>query len=369
MFAAKRRAILGILPRGQDSRGGERVGDPLPLDRGPGRLDEPTIRRAPRARGNRGVAGGPTSARRARVSRASRSSPSSRDASSRSSRGGARCEEKAKFASAPAEELAAEIEETWENRERLHDVRDARRGGRGARAPRPGRSPRRRKVGSDWITHAWVKKAILLHFSAAADEIHAAGPFEWRDRIPIKKGLEKAGVRAVPGAVVRMSAFVEKGAILMPSFVNVGARVGSGTMIDTWATVGSCAQVGRDCHVAGGVRIGGVLEPPRHTRDRRGSLFLGIALHRGRGNGARGGDGARCKCGVDRVDPNHRRDRPEGGGDEGRVPANSVVIPGTRSKDFPAGAYGVPCALIIGKRSAQTDRKTSLNAALRRIES
>ena len=278
--------------------------------------------------------------------------------------------EKAKFASAPAEELAAEIEETWENRERLHDVRT-----RAAVAEVLARLDRgdlrvAEKVGSDWITHAWVKKAILLHFSAAADEIHAAGPFEWRDRIPIKKGLEKAGVRAVPGAVVRMSAFVEKGAILMPSFVNVGARVGSGTMIDTWATVGSCAQVGRDCHVAGGVGIGGVLEPPSATPvivedhcflGSRCIVVEGMVLEEGTVLGANVVLTASTQI-IDVTGPKEVVMK-------GRVPANSVVIPGTRSKDFPAGAYGVPCALIIGKRSAQTDRKTSLNAALRRIES
>ncbi|HKE01246.1 MAG TPA: 2,3,4,5-tetrahydropyridine-2,6-dicarboxylate N-succinyltransferase [Planctomycetota bacterium] len=226
-----------------------------------------------------------------------------------------------------------------------------------------------RKVDGEWRTNAWVKKAILAYFGIAAMTKHEAGPFEWRDKIPLKRGLERAGVRAVPGAVVRYSAFVESGAILMPCFVNVGAYVGAGTMIDTWATVGSCAQVGRECHVAGGVGIGGVLEPPSAVpvviEDH---VFLGsrcIVVE-----GVRVEEGAVVAAGVVLTSSTAIVDvtGPKEVVSRGRVPASSVVIPGTRTKSFAAGTYGVPCALVIGKRSASTDRKTSLERALREFD-
>ncbi|MBL8694957.1 MAG: 2,3,4,5-tetrahydropyridine-2,6-dicarboxylate N-succinyltransferase [Planctomycetes bacterium] len=222
------------------------------------------------------------------------------------------------------------------------------------------------KIDGAWKTHEWVKKAIVLFFPMSSMSIHKSGPFEWHDKVPIKSGLDRAGVRAVPGAIVRYSAFVEKGAVLMPSFVNVGARVGSGTMIDTWATVGSCAQVGRDCHVAGGVGIGGVLEPPAATpvivEDH---CFLGsrcIVVE-----GAIIEEGAVLGANVVVTATTHIIDvtQKEPVVYRGRVPANAVVIPGTRPKEFAGGTFGVPCALIIGRRSADTDRKTSLNSALR----
>lgn len=270
------------------------------------------------------------------------------------------------LASAPAADLEAAIEAAWERRGAPIEA-EARAAIEEALA-RLDRGELRvaEKVGSEWRTHSWLKKAILLYFPAAANVTHASGPFEWRDKLPLKRGLEAAGVRAVPGAVVRWSAFVESGAVLMPSFVNVGARVGAGTMIDTWATVGSCAQVGRDCHVAGGVGIGGVLEPPAATpvivEDH---VFLGSRCIVVEGSvieeGAVLGANTVITASTQILDVTGEKEVVH----RGRVPANSVVIPGVRTKQYPAGAYGVPCALLIGKRSASTDRKTSLNAALR----
>lgn len=222
------------------------------------------------------------------------------------------------------------------------------------------------KTGSAWTTHAWVKKAILLYFPIAEMESHFAGPFEWHDKIQIKKGIKKSGVRAVPGAIVRYTAFVESGAILLPSFVNVGARVGAGTMIDTWATVGSCAQVGRNCHIAGGVGIGGVLEPPSANPviiedhcfiGSRCIIVEGAVIEEGAVLGAN----TVITASTQIIDVTGKEETVL----KGRVPANSVVIPGVRQRNYPAGNYGLPCALIIGKRSHETDRKTSLNNALR----
>jgi 2,3,4,5-tetrahydropyridine-2-carboxylate N-succinyltransferase len=220
--------------------------------------------------------------------------------------------------------------------------------------------------GGEWTTHAWVKQAILLYFAVRKMERIEVGPFEFHDKIPLKKGLDAAGVRVVPPGVVRFGAFLESGAIVMPGYVNVGAYVGAGTMVDTWATVGSCAQIGRDCHLAGGVGIGGVLEPPgaRPVIIEDG-CFVGsraiVVEGTWVGREAVIGAGVVLTASTAILDvtgsevTEHR----------GRVPARSVVIPGTRTKKFPAGEFGVPCALIIGKRSEATDRKVSLNAALR----
>jgi 2,3,4,5-tetrahydropyridine-2-carboxylate N-succinyltransferase len=274
--------------------------------------------------------------------------------------------EKAKLVFATPGELEAAIDAAWDDRDLLQAART--RAAVEETLARLDRGELRvaEKSGGAWTTNAWVKKAILLYFGVAASETQRAGPFEWHDKIPIKRGLERAGVRAVPGAVVRYSAFVEKGAILMPSFVNVGAWVGSGTMVDTWATVGSCAQVGRDCHVAGGVGIGGVLEPPGATPvivedhcflGSRCIVVEGVVLETGAVLGAN----TVITASTQIIDVTGKKEVVM----KGRVPAHSVVIPGTRSKEFAAGAYGVPCALIIGKRSESTDRKTTLNAALR----
>jgi 2,3,4,5-tetrahydropyridine-2-carboxylate N-succinyltransferase len=218
----------------------------------------------------------------------------------------------------------------------------------------------------DWTVHAWVKQAILLYFAVRKMERLEVGPFEFHDKIPLKRGLEEAGVRVVPPGVARHGAFLESGAILMPGYVNIGAFVGAGTMVDTWATVGSCAQVGRDCHLAGGVGIGGVLEPPGASpvivED---GVFVGSRVVIV--EGVRIGREAVIGAGVVLASSTPIYDV---SGEQvveyrGRVPPRSVVVPGVRPKRFPAGEFGLPCALIIGKRSAGTDRKVSLNAALR----
>ncbi len=223
-----------------------------------------------------------------------------------------------------------------------------------------------RQPNGEWITHAWVKQAILLYFGIQGMQRIEVGPFEFYDKIPLKKNLDEAGVRVVPPGVVRYGAFLEKGAIVMPGYVNIGAYVGSGTMVDTWATVGSCAQVGRDCHLAGGVGIGGVLEPPGARPviledgvfvGSRAVVVEGFLVEKeaviGAGVVLTASTAVLDVSGTQVVE--HR----------GRVPARSVVIPGVRSKKFPAGEFGLPCALIIGRRSEATDRKVSLNEALR----
>jgi 2,3,4,5-tetrahydropyridine-2-carboxylate N-succinyltransferase len=222
------------------------------------------------------------------------------------------------------------------------------------------------REGDAWITHAWIKQAILLYFGLRKMEKLECGPFEFHDKIPIKHGLDVAGVRVVPPGVIRFGAFLEPGAVLMPGYVNIGARVGAGTMIDTWATVGSCAQIGRDCHLAGGVGIGGVLEPPSAqpviVED---GVFIGsravIVEGTWVGREAVIGAGVILTSSTAILDVSG----PAAVEYRGRVPSRSVVIPGVRTKHFAAGDFGVPCALIIGKRSGTTDRKVSLNAALR----
>jgi 2,3,4,5-tetrahydropyridine-2-carboxylate N-succinyltransferase len=229
-------------------------------------------------------------------------------------------------------------------------------------SPPPQGSPE----GTEWTTHAWVKHAILLFFALRKMDTLASGPFEWHDKIPLKKGLAALGVRVAPPAAIRYGAFLESGVIAMPSFVNIGARVGAGTMVDTWATVGSCAQIGRDCHLAGGVGIGGVLEPPGARPvivedgcfvGSRAIVVEGTWVEREAVLGA----GVVLTASTSILDVTGKEPVEH----RGRVPARSVVIPGTRAKTFPAGEFGVPCALIIGKRTESTDRKVSLNAALR----
>jgi 2,3,4,5-tetrahydropyridine-2,6-dicarboxylate N-succinyltransferase len=218
----------------------------------------------------------------------------------------------------------------------------------------------------DWTTHAWVKQAILLYFALRKMETSAAGPPEFHDKIPLKTQYEVAGVRVVPPAVARFGSFIEAGAILMPCYVNIGARVGARTMVDTWATVGSCAQIGRDCHLAGGVGIGGVLEPPgAQPVIVEDGVFVGsrAVVVEGMFIGREAVIGAGVVLTsstpiLDVTGPTPVEHR-------GRVPPRSVVIPGVRTKKFPAGDFGTPCALIIGQRTANTDRKVSLNAALR----
>ncbi|XXF77497.1 2,3,4,5-tetrahydropyridine-2,6-dicarboxylate N-succinyltransferase [Myxococcaceae bacterium GXIMD 01537] len=217
-----------------------------------------------------------------------------------------------------------------------------------------------------WRTHAWVKEAILLFFAISEMKVMEVGPFEFYDKVPLKQGLEAAGVRVVPPGVVRYGAFVEKGAVVMPGYVNIGARVGSGTMVDTWATVGSCAQVGRNVHLSGGVGLGGVLEPPTASPviiedgafiGSRCIVVEGVVVEEEAVLGAN----VVLTASTQIIDVTGSEEKVY----KGRVPARSVVIPGMREKQFPAGKYQVPCALIIGERKESTDKKTSLNAALR----
>jgi 2,3,4,5-tetrahydropyridine-2-carboxylate N-succinyltransferase len=217
-----------------------------------------------------------------------------------------------------------------------------------------------------WVTHAWVKQAILLYFALRPMQRMDLPPFEFMDKIPLKKNLDQAGVRVVPPGTIRYGAFMEPGAILMPGYVNIGAYVGARTMVDTWATVGSCAQIGADCHLSGGVGIGGVLEPPGAQPvivedgcfiGSRAIIVEGVIVEREAVIGA----GVALTASTAILDVTG----PEPVEHRGRVPPRSVVIPGTRTKRFPAGEFQVPCALIIGRRSESTDKKTSLNAALR----
>ncbi len=220
-----------------------------------------------------------------------------------------------------------------------------------------------------WHVHAWVKEAILLYFRLSDMATVEVGPFEYHDKIPTKRGLADQGVRVVPPGTVRYGAFCEPGVIIMPGYVNIGAYVGAGTMVDTWATVGSCAQIGRDVHLSGGVGIGGVLEPPGARPviiedgafiGSRSIIVEGTLVERGAVIGANTTITASTPIiDVTGSEPVEMR---------GRVPANSVVVPGSRPKAFPAGTYDLPCALIIGTRSESTDRKTSLNDALRTFQ-
>jgi 2,3,4,5-tetrahydropyridine-2-carboxylate N-succinyltransferase len=217
-----------------------------------------------------------------------------------------------------------------------------------------------------WTTHAWIKQAVLLYFAIAKMEVTHAGPLEFFDKIPQKHGLDAAGVRVVPPGTVRHGAHIERGAIVMPGYVNIGAYVGAGTMVDTWATVGSCAQIGKDCHLAGGVGIGGVLEPPGAQPvivedgcflGSRCIVVEGMLIEREAVIGA----GVVLTSSTLILDVTG----PEPVEIRGRIPARSVVIPGVRARKFPAGDFHVPCALVIGQRKESTDRKTSLNSALR----
>ncbi|MGH1387967.1 2,3,4,5-tetrahydropyridine-2,6-dicarboxylate N-succinyltransferase [Kordia sp.] len=217
-----------------------------------------------------------------------------------------------------------------------------------------------------WQVNEWVKKAVVLYFPIQKMETLEAGIFEFHDKIPLKRGYKEKGIRVVPHAIARHGAYVSRGVIMMPSYVNIGAYVDAGTMVDTWATVGSCAQIGKNVHLSGGVGIGGVLEPlqaaPVIIEDNafigsRCIVVEGVRVETEAVLGANVVLTASTKI-IDIT------------GDEpiemkGRVPARSVVIPGSYTKKFPAGDYQVPCALIIGKRKESTNKKTSLNDALR----
>jgi len=219
---------------------------------------------------------------------------------------------------------------------------------------------------SGWKVNEWIKKAVILYFPIQQMETIEVGPFEFHDKIKLKKNYKELGVRVVPHAVARHGAYLSKGVIMMPSYVNIGAYVDEGTMVDTWATVGSCAQIGKNVHLSGGVGIGGVLEPvqasPVIVED---GAFLGsrcIVVE-----GVRVGKEAVLGANVVLTGSSKIIDVTGSSPVEykGYVPERSVVIPGTLPKKFPAGEFHVPCALIIGRRKESTDKKTSLNDALR----
>jgi 2,3,4,5-tetrahydropyridine-2,6-dicarboxylate N-succinyltransferase len=225
-------------------------------------------------------------------------------------------------------------------------------------------------LNGSWVTHAWIKQAILLYF-ARHDPQHIGDPssLSFYDKIPTKTNYDKLGARCVPPGVARYGSFLGRGTILMPGYVNIGAYVDEGTMVDTWATVGSCAQIGKNVHLSGGVGIGGVLEPPQAQPvivedgafiGSRCIVVEGVIVEREAVLGA----GVVLTASTPIVDV--RESHPTTS--KGRVPARAVVIPGSIPKDFRAGTFGVPCALIIGTRTESTDRKTSLNAALRDFE-
>jgi len=222
------------------------------------------------------------------------------------------------------------------------------------------------QVNGEWKVNEWVKKAVILYFPIQKMETVEVGPFEFHDKIALKTNYKELNVRVVPHAIARYGAFINSGVIMMPSYINIGAYVDSGTMVDTWATVGSCAQIGKNVHLSGGVGIGGVLEPvqaaPVIIEDdsfigSRCIVVEGVRIEKQAVLGA----GVTITKSTKIIDVT---------GDEpkeyqGIVPERSVVIPGSFTKKFPAGEYQIPCAMIIGKRKASTDLKTSLNDALR----
>jgi 2,3,4,5-tetrahydropyridine-2-carboxylate N-succinyltransferase len=262
--------------------------------------------------------------------------------------------------------LRESVEQAWQNREMLsylgivNDIKSV------IEEVDKGRLRVAEPTENGWQVNEWVKQAILLYFGIQQMQTWSMEPFEWYDKMELKKNYKELGVRAVPHAVARYGAFIAKNVVLMPSYVNIGAYVDEGTMVDTWATVGSCAQIGKAVHLSGGVGIGGVLEPlqasPVIIED---GCFIGsrcIVV-----------EGVRVEkeavLGANVVLTQSTKIIDVSGSDpvetKGVVPARSVVIPGSYTKKFPAGEYNVTCALIIGKRKASTDLKTSLNDALR----
>jgi 2,3,4,5-tetrahydropyridine-2,6-dicarboxylate N-succinyltransferase len=231
------------------------------------------------------------------------------------------------------------------------------------------------KSGGKWITHQWLKKAVLLSFRLEDNRVIPGAATQYYDKVPSKFAsfdsgkFSSAGFRVVPPAMARRGAFVARNVVLMPSYVNIGAYVDEGTMVDTWATVGSCAQIGKNVHLSGGVGIGGVLEPPQARPvivedgaflGSRAVVVEGVVI----GERAVIAPNVVLSASIPIIDVT----RPEAVEHRGHVPPGSVVLPGTRPKEFPAGRYELPCALIVGERSASTDLKTSLNDVLREFE-
>lgn len=263
-------------------------------------------------------------------------------------------------------ELQEIIEQAWENREMLGQENVRNSVEKVIELLDKGEIRVAEPNGKNWEVNEWIKKAVLMYFPIKEMKVMEAGPMEFHDKIPLKKNYKQLGVRVVPHAVARYGSFLSKGVIMMPSYVNIGAYVDEGTMVDTWATVGSCAQIGKNVHLSGGVGIGGVLEPvqaaPVIIED---GCFVGsrcIVV-----------EGVRvCKeavLGANVVLTQSTKIIDVSGNEpieyKGIIPERSVVIPGSYTKKFPAGDYQVSCALIIGKRKESTDKKTSLNDALR----
>ena len=258
------------------------------------------------------------------------------------------------------------IEAAWDDRVMLNDsavqkaVRDV------IDALDKGRLRVAEPSGNDWVVNTWIKKAVILFFPLSGMETTTAGPLEFHDKIPLKHNYNELGVRVVPHAVARYGSFLSRGVILMPSFINIGAWVGEGTMVDTWATVGSCAQVGKNVHLSGGVGLGGVLEPvqaaPVIVED---NCFIGsraIIVEGARVCTEAVIAASTVITGSTKIIDVTGKEPVEY---RGYVPPRCVVIPGTYSREYPSGTYNVPCALIIGQRKESTDKKTSLNNALR----
>ena len=258
------------------------------------------------------------------------------------------------------------IEKAWDNRALLQETTTQLAIREVIEAIDSGKLRVAEPIETGWLVNEWIKKAVVLYFPIQKMETLEAGIFEYHDKMPLKRGFAEKGIRVVPNAVARHGAYIAPGVILMPSYVNIGAYIDEGTMVDTWATVGSCAQIGKHVHLSGGVGIGGVLEPlqaaPVIIEDH---AFIGsrcIVVE-----GVRIGKEAVLGANVVLTASTKILDV---SGEQvveykGYVPERSVVIPGSYTKTFPAGDFQVPCALIIGKRKASTDLKTSLNDALR----
>jgi 2,3,4,5-tetrahydropyridine-2-carboxylate N-succinyltransferase len=263
-------------------------------------------------------------------------------------------------------EIRSIIEQAWERRELLREAATVQAIEHVVELLDKGQLRVAEPTETGWQVNEWVKKAVILYFPTRKMETIKVGPFEFHDKIPLKHSYEQLGVRVVPHAIARYGAYVSPGVVMMPSYVNIGAYVDAGTMVDTWATVGSCAQIGRDVHLSGGVGIGGVLEPvqaaPVIVEDgafigSRCILVEGVRIGREAVLGANVTITASSKI-IDVTGPEPVEYK-------GYVPERSVVIPGSFTKKYPAGEYQVGAALIIGKRKASTDLKTSLNEALR----
>ena len=258
------------------------------------------------------------------------------------------------------------IEKAWDNKNLLHEEKTQNTINEVVDLLDNGKLRVAEPLANSWKVNEWVKKAVVMYFPIQKMETIEVGPFEFHDKIPLKKNYKSKGVRVVPHAIARYGSFISKGTVLMPSYVNIGAYVDEGTMVDTWATVGSCAQIGKNVHLSGGVGIGGVLEPlqaaPVIIEDNafigsRCIVVEGVRIETEAVLGANVVLTASTKI-IDVTGENPIEHK-------GFVPRRSVVIPGSYSKSFPSGNYNVPCALIIGKRKESTDKKTSLNEALR----